>query len=137
MHRLRCLLIFLAVASGTATAADNTAGENPPRCLGLTSIRQMTILDRQHIVFKMDNGRHYLNTLPYPCSGLHRSRAILYRTSLTRLCDLDIITVLDDVGPGFRPQASCGLGRFEPVTEQEFKDLKQELKGASQYKPAE
>jgi hypothetical protein len=39
----------------------------------------------------------------------------MYRTSLSQLCNVDIITVLQNVGFGFLPGASCGLGMFRPV----------------------
>lgn len=128
MHRLTYLLLLLSFLAGTATAADTRSGGESLRCLSLVNIRQITILDNQHIVFDTRGGGHYLNTLPYPCSSLHRSRAIMYRTSLSQLCDLDIITVLDDVGPGFRPMGSCGLGIFEPVDEDKLRELKQKLR---------
>lgn len=124
----RYRLLFFLILSGPIMAQDHIADKDPIRCLALNNIRQITILDDQHIVFDTSDGGHYLNTLPYPCSSLHRSRAIMYRTSLSRLCDLDIITVLDDVGPGLRPMGSCGLGIFEPVDKNEFRDLKQKLR---------
>ncbi|MEX2524594.1 MAG: DUF6491 family protein [Gammaproteobacteria bacterium] len=126
MYHLKNLLLLLSFLAGTAMASDSRSGQETLRCLSLNNIRQITILDNQHIVFDTNSGGHYLNTLPYPCPSLHRSRAIMYRTSLSRLCDLDIITILDDVGPGFRPMGSCGLGTFEPVNEDEFRDLKQQ-----------
>lgn len=126
MHRY--LSIILLVFSGFLSAEQGLSDERPVRCLNLNNIKQMTILDKQHIVFDMSGGKHYLNTLPYSCSGLHRSSAIMYRTSLNKLCDLDIITVLDDVGPGFRPLNSCGLGRFEAISDDEFRDLKTKIK---------
>ncbi|MDH3511808.1 MAG: hypothetical protein OER85_13220, partial [Gammaproteobacteria bacterium] len=43
--------------------------------------------------------------------------------SLSQLCDLDIITVLNDYGFGFTPGPSCGLGRFYPITKEEAKAL--------------
>lgn len=128
MYRLTYLLLLLSFLAGTATAADTRYGHKPLRCLSLTNIRQITILDNQHIVFDTNDDGHYLNALPYPCSSLRRSRAIMYRTSLSRLCDLDIITVLDDVGPGFRPMGSCGLGVYEPVDHDELRELKQKLR---------
>ncbi len=128
MKRFRhlSLAVFLVI-SAPGIAAQEDAGQSE-RCVSLTSIKRMTILDNRHIIFDLTGGRHYLNTLPYPCAGLHRSRAIMYRTSLSRLCDLDIITVLDDVGPGFRPMGSCGLGVFQPVTDEELGNLKTEIR---------
>jgi hypothetical protein len=48
----------------------------------------------------------------------------MYRTSLNQLCDLDVITVLDDSGFGLMPQASCGLGQFYAIDKQGIEDLK-------------
>jgi len=39
----------------------------------------------------------------------------MYRTSLSQLCDLDLITVLESGGFGLMPLSSCGLGRFYPI----------------------
>lgn len=52
----------------------------------------------------------------------------MYRTSLSQLCDLDMITVLNDFGSGFTPGASCGLGRFYPITKEEAKELRKKPK---------
>jgi hypothetical protein len=49
----------------------------------------------------------------------------MYRTSLNQLCDLDIITVLNSLGFGFMRGPSCGLGSFQPVTEDEVALLKE------------
>jgi hypothetical protein len=35
---------------------------------------------------------------------------------LSQLCSTDIITVLMMGGPGLMRGASCGLGKFQPVT---------------------
>lgn len=50
----------------------------------------------------------------------------MYRTSVGQLCDLDIITVLDDIGFGLTSGVSCGLGQFHPVTEAEARAIKSE-----------
>jgi hypothetical protein len=125
---LPALLVAVQVQS---TAAQDRVDQDPPvRCLRLTSIQHISILDNSHIVFYMNGGKRYLNTLPYTCSGLKMSGTIMYRTSLSQLCDLDIITVLDSVGGEYRPGASCGLGSFKPITEQEIATLKDQLKKA-------
>jgi hypothetical protein len=51
----------------------------------------------------------------------------MYRTSIGQLCDLDIVTVLDNRGFGFTTGVSCGLGLFYPLTEEEAENLKEEL----------
>ena len=43
---------------------------------------------------------------------MSRHRPIKYRPTGNRLCDLDMITVLDSFGSGLQPMATCGLGKF-------------------------
>lgn len=125
------LTLLLVTVQGQSLAAEDPVSQDPPmRCVQLTSIQHISILDNRHIVFYMNNGKRYLNTLPYACSGLKMSGTILYRTSLNRLCDVDIITVLDSVGSEYIPGPSCGLGGFEPITDQEIATLKDQLKKA-------
>jgi hypothetical protein len=72
----------------------------------------------------MNDKRMYLNTLPNGCPGMQRDDAYMFRTSLNQLCDLDIITILNPAGFGFLPGPSCGLGMFEPVTQEQVDALK-------------
>ncbi len=60
----------------------------------------------------------YRNDLPHSCPGMRRNDTLMYRTSVGQLCNVDIITVLEDWGFGFAPGASCGLGMFHPITEE-------------------
>jgi hypothetical protein len=73
------------------------------------------IIDNRSIEFQLTGGESYINVLPRRCAGLRPGRPFMYRTSISRLCDLDIITLLDSGGFGFRPMGSCGLGRFYPT----------------------
>jgi hypothetical protein len=50
----------------------------------------------------------------------------MYRTTLSRLCDIDTITVLYHGGPGMTQGPTCGLGKFYPVSEDEAKALQGE-----------
>jgi hypothetical protein len=47
----------------------------------------------------------------------------MYRVALSQLCNIDVITVLSDVGFGFIPSASCGLGEFQPIDAQLAEEL--------------
>jgi hypothetical protein len=53
--------------------------------------------------------------LPYSCSELGQDQGFAYSTSTNQLCSVDIITVLRQMG-GLQRGASCGLGKFQPVT---------------------
>ncbi len=107
-------VILLAVAD-PARAEEEDSPETK-RCISLVRIDHIEVIDRQHILFHMRGKKTYLNTLPHRCPGLSKHRPIMYRTSTSQLCDLDSITVLQSIGRGYQPGASCGLGKFEPVT---------------------
>jgi hypothetical protein len=124
---------FLALpAVGTAAAivalaipAVSSAEDELPRwqqarsvgtaenCISLNRIRNTRVHDDRTIDFHMNGGRVYRNTLPNNCSGLGFEESFSYRTSLSRLCSTDIITVLR-TGSGVGGP-SCGLGHFEPI----------------------
>ncbi|WP_017670414.1 hypothetical protein [Blastomonas sp. AAP53] len=111
----------LALAQGDAPAAKKSrvppaevVGE-PVSCINLSQIRSSEVRDDRTIDFVMSGGRVYRNELPQQCGSLGFDRAFTYSTSLTQLCNVDIITVLQNVGGGFNRGASCGLGEFTPV----------------------
>lgn len=85
-------------------------------CIPLTSLSATTVHDDYTIDFKV-GGKFYRNTLPYQCPSLGFERAFTYATSLTRLCNTDIIYVLRMAGSGRLDRgAGCGLGHFVPIT---------------------
>jgi hypothetical protein len=109
----------LAVAQDKAPKASKVpaaevTGE-PVSCINLSQIRNTAVRDDRTIDFIMSGGRVYRNTLPNQCGSVGFDRAFTYSTSLTQLCNVDIITVLQNVGGGLMPGASCGLGEFIPV----------------------
>jgi hypothetical protein len=117
-----CLLGLVPLTGFTTEEADDRAIE---RCISIRAIDRTDVVDDNNILFYMRNGDVYLNRLPHRCPGLKRERTFMYRTTMPRLCDVDIITVLDQAGFGFMPGASCGLGRFYPISEDEAKALKE------------
>jgi len=117
---MRSLLLFLLgyalLLSGCATMEKpDGPSDEPRRCIGLSQIAEVKVIDDQSIEFHMLGGTTYINLLPHRCPGLSPNRAFMYRTSLSQLCDLDLITVLESGGFGLMPLSSCGLGRFYPI----------------------
>ena len=112
LQLLLCLSAALLIGPLHAEDENEEAGE---RCINLTHIKEVDVLDNRRILFHMTGGKKYLNILPHRCGGLRKNQPFMYRTSLSQLCDLDVITVLDTGGFGLRPLGSCGLGRFLPV----------------------
>ena len=116
-----CVLGFVPVV---ATLADEVPEDEGERCIDIRRISHTDVVDENNILFYMRGGVIYRNALPHKCRSLKHDRAFMYRTSTSRLCDVDIITALYDYGFGFTPGASCGLGKFYPITEEEAKALK-------------
>ena len=117
-------LLTAAAAVAGAEEAGESVDPKPVHCIDLIRIQQSDIIDNRHMVFRMVNGDLYLNTLSHACPGLRKNEPYMFRTSQTRLCDLDIITVLNTYGFGFTPGASCGLGTFEKVTKEQVELVK-------------
>lgn len=88
------------------------------RCLTRLRIDRIRILDERHILFRAGLNRHYLNTLTRPCAALNRNDALVIDTRTPRLCDIDVVRVIDRLNPRFRGPA-CLLGRFERLEERE------------------
>ena len=97
----------------TAPSSAVPASTASVQCVELNRIREAKVVDDRTIDFIMVGGETLRNTLPNSCSGLGAERAFSYSTSISRLCSVDIITVIQQ-GGGIRTGASCGLGKFVP-----------------------
>ncbi len=87
----------------------------PVSCIQLQSIRESRVRSDSVIDFRTNGNKWYRNTLPHSCPSLGFEERFLYKTSLSQLCSVDIITVLHSYGGGLDQGASCGLGKFQPV----------------------
>jgi hypothetical protein len=119
MRKMFLTALALAATVSVAGARDRNAipdavstGE-AVSCVQLRSIRSTQVHGDSTIDFHMNGGRVYRNTLPNSCPSLGFEERFLYKTSLSQLCSVDIITVLQS--PGLSQGASCGLGKFQPV----------------------
>jgi len=83
-------------------------------CIPLHSIRNTRVRDDRTIDFYMDGRKVYRNTLPNSCPQLGFEEKFSYKTSLSQLCSVDIITVLHSAP--LMSGASCGLGKFQPIS---------------------
>ncbi len=108
-----------------ATSGSNGHAANIPAatvtgpavsCIPITSIRESVVRDDWTIDFRISGTKWYRNTLPNRCNSLGFERAFSYQTSLSQLCNVDIITVFSNGGGPRGPLGSCGLGMFQPVT---------------------
>jgi hypothetical protein len=119
MRKFALTILALAATASVAGARDrNAVPDATPtgdavNCVQLTNIRSTQVHGDSTIDFHMAGGKVYRNTLPNSCPGLGFEERFLYKTSLSQLCSVDIITVLQS--PGITPGPSCGLGKFQPV----------------------
>ncbi len=97
-----------------AEAKYEEVGE-PQKCVRLRSIRSTDVVDDETIDFRMTNGKTYRNKLDGGCPGLGFEERFSYRTSLSQLCNVDIIRVLHDYGGRLQEGAGCGLGKFQEI----------------------
>lgn len=104
------------VAPATAkTQPDNLVADGKPvDCIQINTIRQTNVRDDRTIDFILNGNKVYRNTLPNSCPSLGFERRFMYRTSLSQLCSVDVVTVLYN-SPNLMPGASCGLGEFQPM----------------------
>jgi hypothetical protein len=84
-------------------------------CVQIQSIRSTNVRDDRTIDFIMNGNKVYRNSLPNSCPSLGFEKRFMYKTSLSQLCSVDIITVLWNVGTGLQQGAGCGLGKFQPM----------------------
>ena len=93
------------------------------RCISTRNIRNTDILDERTILFRMRGGDYFVNYLRNDCPGLVREERFSYRSSGGRLCQVDMIRVLEQFGGFIQEGMSCGLGVFYPITGEEAEFL--------------
>lgn len=120
-YSLTGILLLLTLPPTTSTFAqdDGDVDEGGERCIHTRRISNTRIVDKQNILFYMRGGVIYHNELPRSCFGLRPGKTISYRTSLSRLCSNELITLLDSFGMGMSRGPSCAIGKFRPVTKEE------------------
>jgi hypothetical protein len=75
--------------------------------------------------------------------NLARENRFSYKVTMNRLCDSDLITVLEQYGVGLREGFTCRLGMFYPIPYEEAELLRKEhdkpdsTRGGIKTKPAE
>jgi hypothetical protein len=116
-----------AAVLGAAVLAPPAGAQDPTdmiNCISLARVDRTEVVDDNTILFYMRSGEIYRNVLSHRCPGLGREETFMYRVTTSQLCNVDVITVLDRVGAGFMPGASCGHGNFNPIIEAAVEELK-------------
>jgi hypothetical protein len=122
--RLSVLWVLLSLPLAPAWAQGSA--EEPVRCIQASRIDRTEIIDERTVVFYMRGRRIYVNHLDRACPGLDRGKPFAYRTTNSRLCSIDTITVLENSAFGMTRGFSCRLGEFEPADEEVIALLKGE-----------
>ena len=99
-------------ADRRALAEARPVGE-PVDCIDLSRIDRTRVRDNRTIDFHMRGREVYRNRLRDECPGLAFEDSFAYRTSLGRLCSVDLITVNRSGGGGSGP--TCALGAFQRI----------------------
>ena len=123
IHKLALVALASLLGTGSAAIAKHEPKAPPEArdtgpavdCRPIVQIRETRVRNDQVIDFRTGAKKWYRNTLPSSCPSLGFEERFLYKTSLSQLCSVDIITVLHTNGGTLTQGASCGLGKFQPV----------------------
>jgi hypothetical protein len=116
------LLVALPVIAKTDRAAEGEARLSktlagrvagmPVSCINLREIRSTTIIDRTAIVYDL-GGKLYVNR-PGGASTLDDDDILVTKTHTSRLCDVDIVHLIDR--STHFPSGFVNLGKFVPYS---------------------
>ena len=84
-------------------------------CVPVHQLGDSRIRDDRTIDFMRTGKRGWRVVLPHRCPGLRAADSFTYKTSLSQLCNVDIIHVLNRVGGTYQRGAACGMGKFQPI----------------------
>ncbi len=140
------IVLLLAGCAGEATKPDYEAQEESidqilsqplaeedyaeqTRCLATYLYDSIEILDNRHVVFKGSGGKLWLNRLRNRCIGLRRNDTLKFRLHTSQLCDLDSFQAisLSAVGGALQTSATCSLGTFTTMTQEQLDAVKAAL----------
>ncbi|WP_241241793.1 hypothetical protein [Sphingobium algorifonticola] len=91
--------------------AGREAGE-PVSCINFRDIRSSRIISGTAIIYEGNNGVLYVNRPASGAAFLRTGDALITVTSLSQLCNVDIVRLFD-TGSRFE-RGSIGLGQFVP-----------------------
>lgn len=81
-------------------------------CINPRRIRDMKVVDENHIIFRVSAKKSYLNTLPRQCRRMDFYEAISYRVHGSSICSNEIFHVVDRTSV---PGPFCSFGKFEKI----------------------
>lgn len=123
MHDVLKPLFAIAVAALVAGPVYGQEDAEARDCVNLNRLDDTEVIDDRTILFFLKNDEIYVNRLRNRCHGLEFEESFMYETTTGQLCNLDLITVLRDMGFGFTRGASCALTKFQRISEADAKSL--------------
>jgi len=117
-----------ATESAAADAKADDFDRTPTDCIAVSNIKETAIIDDSTILFYMRGGKKvtYRTALSQACPNLARENRFSYKVPINRLCNSDLITVLEQYGVGLHEGFSCRLGLFYPIPYEEAELLRKE-----------
>jgi hypothetical protein len=115
-------------ASAAADAKADDFDRTPKDCITPSNIKETVVIDDSTILFYMRGGSKvtYRTALSHECPNLAHENRFSYKVTMNRLCDSDLITVIENYGVGLREGFSCRLGMFYPIPYEEAELLRKE-----------
>ncbi len=99
------------------------------RCISTFQYDSVEVLDKQHVLFKGRGDHLWVNTLRVPCIGLRRRDVLQFELRGSQLCNLDdFVAIARTPFFGTKTSASCALGDFSPITQEQVELLKETVK---------
>lgn len=112
----------------TPLGAEEYAGSEPARCLSSYEYRSVEVLDDQHVVFRGNGDKLWINQLRRKCVGLRRDEILRFEMRDNRVCDLDSFESVNR-GLGYGTTSGiCTLGTFKPVTPEQLEAIELAVK---------
>ena len=99
------------------------------RCIARSRISRTEILNERFVVFHLRGDEKYLVQFRHRCPGLRRNGTMRLETRSFRVCSMDTIQGLFEMGVGRGTWGpSCMIPSFEPVTAEQVAIIKEELR---------
>jgi len=106
---------------------DDSEYVDEKRCLRSHEYQKVDILDSGHLVFRGRKDKIWLNSLRNNCSGLRKGLILQFQMHGRRVCRMDFFQGLQSFSDRNRPTATCVLGAFEQVTQEQLALLEESL----------
>ena len=118
-----------AVIAGILDVESVEEHDVAERCIARSRISRTEVLNERFVVFHLRGDEKYLVQFRHRCPGLRRNGTMRLETRSFRVCSMDTIQGLFEMGVGRGAWGpSCMIPSFEPVTGEQVAIIKEELR---------